>query len=316
MSQQSPLDAFKAILSGTARAMARDSEVEVAFTADAPHLAGKAIKVPSPSRTLPRDQVALARGFADASALKLRHHNAALHGRHAPADAMARAVYDAAEQARVEAIGARAMAGVHDNLAYALDLRLKSDPITRARNVDEVPLSTAVSLLVRERLTGDAPPEAARAGVELVREWIEAKAGSDLDALPLALDDQRAFQQLTTSLLEHLALVETDDQQEPTDESGEGRAGVRRRGQSGRRRGRGTAGRQRRQHRGPGRAVRRRERGRRGGISRRSGLRSAGRRCRWQWATRACCRCAPTGRCPICLPGFDYKALYLQRMTR
>ncbi|MCH4152540.1 MAG: cobaltochelatase subunit CobT [Sphingobium sp.] len=221
MSQQSPLDAFKAILSGTARAMARDSEVEVAFTADAPHLAGKAIKVPSPSRTLPRDQVALARGFADASALKLRHHNAALHGRHAPADAMARAVYDAAEQARVEAIGARAMAGVHDNLAYALDLRLKSDPITRARNVDEVPLSTAVSLLVRERLTGDAPPEAARAGVELVREWIEAKAGSDLDALPLALDDQRAFQQLTTSLLEHLALVETDDQQEPTDESGE-----------------------------------------------------------------------------------------------
>jgi cobalamin biosynthesis protein CobT len=172
MSQQSPLDAFKAILSGTARAMARDSEVEVAFTADAPHLAGKAIKVPSPSRTLPRDQVALARGFADASALKLRHHNAALHGRHAPADAMARAVYDAAEQARVEAIGARAMAGVHDNLAYALDLRLKSDPITRARNVDEVPLSTAVSLLVRERLTGDAPPEAARAGVELVREWI------------------------------------------------------------------------------------------------------------------------------------------------
>ncbi|RXR28202.1 cobaltochelatase subunit CobT [Sphingobium fluviale] len=221
MAAQTPLDAFKAILSGTARAIARDSEAEVGFTADSPHLAGKAIKVPAPGRALPRDQVALARGFADASALKLRHHNVALHNRHAPADAVARAVYDAAEQARVEALGARSMAGVRDNLSHALDLRLKSDAITRARNADEVPLSTAVALMMRERLTGDAPPEAARAGVELVREWIEEKAGSDLDALPLALDDQHAFQQLTSSLLEHLSLVESSDPQEPTDESGE-----------------------------------------------------------------------------------------------
>lgn len=221
MTAQSPLEAFKAILSGTARAMARDAEVEVSFTADAPHMAGKAIKVPTPARTLPRDQVALARGFADASALRLRHHNPALHNRAAPADAIARAVYDAAEQARVEAIGARGMAGVRDNLSHALDMRLKTDPITRARGFDEVPLSTAVALLVRERLTGEAVPEVARAGVDLVRGWIEDKAGSDLDALPLALDDQRAFQQLTASLLEHLALVESNDPQEPTDESGE-----------------------------------------------------------------------------------------------
>ncbi|MBP6031128.1 MAG: cobaltochelatase subunit CobT [Sphingobium sp.] len=221
MTALSPLDAFKAILSGTARALARDSEAEVGFTADAPHLVGKAIKVPAPGRTLPRDQVALARGYADASALKMRHHDKALHGRRAPAEAVARAVYDAAEQARVEALGARAMAGVRDNLSHALEQRLKSDPIIRAQTAEEVPLSSAVALLVRERLTGDAPPEAARAGVDLVREWIEQQAGADLDALPLALDDQRAFQQLTASLLEHLALVESDDQQEPTDESGQ-----------------------------------------------------------------------------------------------
>tara|TARA_R110000782_G_scaffold48551_1_gene106193 strand:- start:35166 stop:36989 length:1824 start_codon:yes stop_codon:yes gene_type:complete len=221
MTSPSSLDAFKAILSGTARAMARDAEIEVSFTADSPHMAGKAIKVPTPGRALPRDQVALARGFADANALKLRHHNAALHGRAAPGEAIARAVYDAAEQARVEAIGARAMAGVRDNLDAALDLRLKTDPIIRARNAEEVPLSTAVALMVRERLTGAAIPEVAQDSVAMVREWIEDKAGSDLDALPLALDDQRAFQQLTTSLLEHLALVETDDQNEPTDESGE-----------------------------------------------------------------------------------------------
>ncbi|MEZ5655459.1 MAG: cobaltochelatase subunit CobT [Sphingobium sp.] len=211
MSNQSPLDAFKAILSGAARAMARDAEIEVAYTADAPHMIGKQIKVPAPSRTLPPEQVTLARGFADANALKLRHHDPALHGRAAPADAVARSVFDAAEQARVEAIGSRSMAGVRDNLSHALDLRLKSDAIVRARNAEEVPLSTAVALMVRERLTGQAVPEPARSGVDLVRDWVEEKAGSDLDALPMALDDQRAFQQLTASLLEHLALVESDD---------------------------------------------------------------------------------------------------------
>lgn len=218
MTERSPLDAFKDVLSGTARSMARDMEVEVGFTADAPHLAGKAIKVPTPARTLPADQVALARGFADANALKLRHHSSKIHAASAPGEAVARAVFDAVEQARVEAIGSRQMEGVRANLNHALDMRLKSDAIRRARSADEVPLSTALALKVRERLTGQAIPKDVAAGVALVEEWIEDKAGSDLDALALAIDDQRAFQKLTTAMLEHLALIDADvppDTEEP-----------------------------------------------------------------------------------------------------
>ena len=210
MSERSPIDAFKDVLSGAARSIARDAEVEVGFTADTPHMAGKAIKVPTPGRNLPADQVALARGFADANALKLRHHNAKVHAAAAPADTTARAVYDAVEQARVEAIGARAMEGVRANLNHALDLRLKSDPLRRARNADEVPLSTALALKVRERLTGQAVPADAAAGMAMVEQWIEEKAGADLDALSMAIDDQRAFQKLAQAMLEHLQLVDSD----------------------------------------------------------------------------------------------------------
>src|SRR3546814_12148890 len=74
MSASSPLDDFKAALSSVARAVTRDAEVEVGFTADAPAQVGKAIKVPTPSRTLPADQVAGARGFADSYALRVKHH--------------------------------------------------------------------------------------------------------------------------------------------------------------------------------------------------------------------------------------------------
>jgi cobaltochelatase CobT len=208
--EDNPLEAFRQALSGAARAIAREPEVELSFTADAPGASGKAVKVPMPGRNLPEREVAEARGFADAAALKLRHHNAGLHARGAPADDIARSVFDAAEQARVEALGARAMAGVRANLSRVADMRMRTDPITRARNRAEVPLATAVGLIVRERLTGELPPEAAREGLKLVSQWIEDKAGTDLDALGLAIDDQAAFAALATRVLQDLELVESE----------------------------------------------------------------------------------------------------------
>ncbi|MFD1610268.1 cobaltochelatase subunit CobT [Sphingomonas tabacisoli] len=223
MANDSPLDRFRSVLTGASRALAHEPELELAFTADAPSQSGKNVRVPMPARSLPPEQVAEARGFADSFSLRLRHHNAALHVKGAPHEAVARAVFDAVETARVEALGSRGMAGVAANLGHALDMRMKSDPITRARSADEVPLSTALQLLVRERLTGQTAPEAAKAGLDLVRGWIEEKGGSDLDALALALDDQSAFARLATKLLEDLELV--DAEAEPTEDQDQGEDG-------------------------------------------------------------------------------------------
>ncbi|WP_294395336.1 cobaltochelatase subunit CobT [uncultured Sphingomonas sp.] len=222
MAEQSPLDAFRQVLAGTARAMAHVPDLDVSFTTEAPSASLKQLRVPMPGRALPPEQVAEARGFADAFALRERHHDARLHARGAPADATARAVFDAVEQARVEALGSRAMAGVRANLAHALDLRLRSDPLTRARTQAEVPLASALNLIVRERLTGEAPPKAAEGGLALVRGWIEEKAGADLDGLHRALDDQAGFARLASRLLEDLELIEAqpeqNEPQEPSDE--------------------------------------------------------------------------------------------------
>ena len=223
MAEQSPLDALRAVLAGTARAMAHEPELELSFTTDAPSASLKQLRVPMPGRNLPREQVAEARGFADGFALRERHHDAKLHARGAPADANARTVFDAIEQARVEALGARAMAGVRANLAHALEMRLRSDPLTRARTRAEVPLASALGLIVRERLTGEKPPVIAEGGVALVRDWIEEKAGAELDALGLTLDDQGAFARLATRLLEDLELVEAQPEAtEPEDAGDEG----------------------------------------------------------------------------------------------
>ncbi|WP_342658125.1 cobaltochelatase subunit CobT [Sphingomonas sp. NY01] len=219
MANETPLDRFKAVLAGTARAIAEQPEVELAFTADAPAQSGKHLKVPMPARALPPEQVAEARGFADQFALKLRHHDTALHLRGAPGEAVARAVYDAVEGARVEALGSRGYAGITENLATALDMRLRSDPITRARSEAEVPLSTALALMVRERLTGLESPAAAAPALALVREWVDAR--TDLDALALAIDDQRAFQTLAARMLADLELTEAPVEPEDADDGGD-----------------------------------------------------------------------------------------------
>ncbi|HYJ30691.1 MAG TPA: cobaltochelatase subunit CobT [Allosphingosinicella sp.] len=222
---RNPLDSFRQVLAGAARAIARDAEVELGLTAEAPSASGKSIKAPMPGRTLPEREVAEARGFADAAALKLRHHNAQLHARGAPADEIARSVFDAAERARVEALGARAMEGVRANLGRLTEMRLRTDPLTRARSRDEVPLASAIGLIVRERLTGEAPPEPARQALAMVADWIEEKAGADLDALPLVLDDQAAFAQMLGRVLQDLELVEGDlvpDEDSDAADDGEG----------------------------------------------------------------------------------------------
>jgi cobaltochelatase CobT len=221
MADQTPLEAFKSVLTGTARAVAHEPEVELAFTADVPAQLGKNFKVPMPGRNLPADQVAEARGFSDSFSLKLLHHNERLHANGAPSEPAARACYDAVELVRYEALGGRDMDGVRGNLDAALNARMRTDPITRAQAADEVPLQGALALLVREKLTGQSVPPAAEQGVAFMREWIEDKAGADFDALSLCLDDQAAFQKMTLQMLEHLNLTEGDIDPTEADDGGD-----------------------------------------------------------------------------------------------
>ena len=214
------IDLFRRALAGATRAIAKDPEADVVFASEPAPPSGKTARVPSPGPALEAKLVAEARGAADAVGLRLRHHDSRLHAAHAPMDLEARAVFDALETARVEALGARSMGGVRENLAHLTDARVRSDAIVRARNAEEVPLATAVGLIARERLTGEAPPKAALSGLRLIAPWIEDKAAAQLDALAMTLDDQAAFARLSRRLLEDLDLASAEDPSEEQPEEG------------------------------------------------------------------------------------------------
>lgn len=217
MADQSPLDLFKQALTGASRAIARDAEVEVAWSADVPGSAGNRFRVPLPGRDLPADQVREARGFADSFALKLRHHDAALHAKAAPPEPIARACYDAIEQVRYEALGANRFGGIRANLDAATEMRTAGDKIVRAQNSSEVPLQTALALLVREALTGEAVPQKAQGGIELVRDFLEEKVGGDFAGLAEKIADQEAFQKLALDMLRELDLTRPTEAPDESD---------------------------------------------------------------------------------------------------
>jgi cobaltochelatase CobT len=205
-SNETPLDIFKRATAATLRAMSGHDEVEVAFANDPPGVAGNRVRMPNPPRDLnPRD-AAIARGTADAIALKLRHNDAGVHTLRLPQSAAARAAFEALEQARCEAIGAEEMAGVASNLGVALDDRCRRQGYDRVTRRDDANLPEVLNLLAREALTGAAPPPSARAMIDAWRPVIESRLPARLEGLQKLLHRQDDYARAVRRLLAQLAL--------------------------------------------------------------------------------------------------------------
>src|SRR5499427_2436603 len=181
LAKESPTEPFKRAVAGCLRAIARKQELEVTYAAERPGLSGGKVRLPEPPRKLSGEEAAIVRGHADSIALRLACHDPAVHRRLAPIGQQARAVFDAIEQARVEAIGARRMQGVAQNLSAMLDDRFHRGKYDEITDRADAPIEEALAMLVRERLTGEPPPAAAKKLVDLWRPLIEGRAGRDLD---------------------------------------------------------------------------------------------------------------------------------------
>jgi cobaltochelatase CobT len=214
-----PLEPFKRATIATMRALAGDEELEVAFGQGTPTLRGNRARVPLPQLGSTDDEISAVRGIADAFALRIAHHDADLHARNRPPAGPGLDLYESVEEARCNAIGANRMEGVAGNLDASLEQDCRRAAFDRIQTRNEAPLGMAVGLMMRERLTGRELPEAARPIVEQWRDWVEERAGGDLDSLVDAIDDQQAFSRLSRTLISDLGLAaDIDDSVDGSDE--------------------------------------------------------------------------------------------------
>ena len=219
-SKESPTEPFKRAVTGCLRAIARKPELEVSFAAERPGIVSGKARLPEPPRKLSGPDAAIVRGHADSIALKLACHDPMVHRKLVPGGQQARAVFDAVEQARVEAIGARRMTGVAKNLSAMLDDRFHRGKFDEVTDRADAPIEEAVALMVRERLTGQAPPAAAKKIVDLWRPLIEDRAGRNLDRLERLIENQAGFGDAIHDLLDALDMGE-DRSTELDEEEGE-----------------------------------------------------------------------------------------------
>jgi len=221
--KESPTEPFKRAVAGCMRAIARKPDLEITYAAERPGIAGGKARLPEPPRKLSAQDAAIVRGHSDSIALKLACHDPAVHRRQMPGGQQARAVFDAVEQARVEAIGARRMHGVAQNLSAMLDDKFHRGKFDDISDRADAPIEEAVAMMVRERLTGLAPPPAARKLVDLWRPFIEDRAGRELDRLEKLVEQQRRFADVVHDLLDSLEMGDerARDSEDESEDQGE-----------------------------------------------------------------------------------------------
>jgi cobaltochelatase CobT len=222
--KEAPTEPFKRAVTSCLRAIAKSPELEVSFAAERPGLSPGKARLPEPARKMSKRDAAIVRGHADSIALKLACHDPKIHRKLMPGNPQARGVFEAVEQARVEAIGARRMAGVAKNLTAMLDDHFHRGKFDEITDRADAPLADALAMLVRERLTGQEPPVAARKLVDLWRPLLEEKIGPRLDLLDRHTEDQQKFADAMHDLLDALDLgddmpTEPDEDDNPDDKS-------------------------------------------------------------------------------------------------
>ena len=199
-----PADPFKKALAEATKVMADNPDLSVTYSVDPPGQTGDALRLPQVSRRLSREEVLLARGTADAFALREKFHDTGTFAKYAPTGDLARGIYNAMEEARCEAVGARHMPGTAGNIDAKIANEAMRKGYAGLTDTTQAPLDVAAGYLVRHLATGRPLPEGADHLMNLWRGFIEDQAGNNFDDMEQVLGDQAAFARLTRQVISDL----------------------------------------------------------------------------------------------------------------
>ena len=219
-SDESPVEEFRRVTAAAMRAIAENEEIQVTFGSEA-RMVGNTARLPTPPRKMSMDDVAQLRGEADGMALRLRFHDDKVHRKFAPSGQEARAVFDAFEQVRVEALGSEEFKGCAENLRASFQEKCQQAGYSRVGDREDIGLSDAVALLTRERLMGEELPASAQNALGYWRNWLDSRIGDDFVDLRSSVGDQEKFARALDKVLVHLDLYDLDEEEEGDEEISE-----------------------------------------------------------------------------------------------
>ena len=217
--QDDSREVFKQAVTSTMRAISGNEELNVSFGRGKPYLQGNRARVPLPESNLSREELAAWRGTADKFALNTRFHDESYHRAHRPKTGVAQEIFDCVEDARIACIGSYLMKGVQDNLNAELQEQCVEQGFSTIEHQSQAPLSEAVGMYIREKITGFEVPPAAKNILHFWHEYIEERIGTDVSELSDVMFDQEEFARLSQQIIHDLGLSEDWGQEDRADES-------------------------------------------------------------------------------------------------
>ena len=210
---------IKRVTEATLKAVSSRDDVQVSFAPGAHGVSyseeGGQARLPTPARQFDHHDLGVLRGEADAAALRLRYQDQRLYAKQRPLGGPSGQTFDACEQARVESLGSRNMAGVAKNLYEYQDAACRERGYHMVSGMEETQIGDAVGLYIREKLTGKPCPPAGLAMLEQWRAHLDEKIGGRVGELQSAIEDQASFGAALRHLLEDLDLpIETEGEPE------------------------------------------------------------------------------------------------------
>ena len=199
-----PADPFKKALAEATKVLANDPELSITYSVDPPGSSPDSIRLPQVSRKMTRQEVLLARGTADAMAMRHKYHNLSTFNRYAPQGQMAKDIYDAMETARCEAVGSKDMPGTASNIDAKIENEALRQGFGDIKEASQAPLATAAGYLVRHLATGRELPKDAANVMNLWRSFIEGQTEGNLESLEESLADQASFAKFARQIIKDL----------------------------------------------------------------------------------------------------------------
>jgi len=214
---------FRRSTGACARAIARDSTIEITFDDKASEVNGTVLpEIPEDASALERLQT---RGRSDAIALHKQYHNSITHRRLQPSSETTQRLHAMAEQTRVELLGSNVFEGVGRNLDAAMDCRyqLLLDTIAKPAIALGEPaeprlgIDHALTLYLREQLSNRPLPAAAAEALSDWRQWLDSDVSSKFRIENFDINDQAGFAKALGRLLRSLQLDDGDTSDDEDD---------------------------------------------------------------------------------------------------
>ena len=196
------------VSSAVARAISRNFDMEIILQGKRIRVQGNQVRVPEPRPENTRGDLDLMRGRLDALALRTLHSDKNVYEKHKPSGRMAIKLYWTLEQCRVEALGAKCMAGVEKNLKALEAWRLKNMGMDRIPEFLRNNRTEAVVLIARHCFRAPLPATAIEAIGHDYSAWLEPSLITKIKTLASACEEQATFARGLRELLDGLDLQE------------------------------------------------------------------------------------------------------------